>query len=50
MKHGRKPTLKQIKRIKAAKLNPSNWLVSKNLINELHLVHRYTGTKRKVVA
>lgn len=48
MKQGKKPTRKQKEAIKAANLNPNNWLVYKNLNGELHIVHRDTGTKRKI--
>jgi membrane-bound lytic murein transglycosylase MltF len=48
MKHGRKPTLNQKKIIKSAGLNPDNWLIVKNLSNELHIAHRNTKSKRVV--
>jgi hypothetical protein len=47
---GKNPTLKQKKAIKAAGWNPDNWLVVKNPPGELHLVHRYTGTKKIIPA
>jgi hypothetical protein len=48
MKNGKKPTKKQKEAIKKARLNPDNWLVVKNLTNELHIVHRTSG-KQKVI-
>ncbi|GAF63618.1 hypothetical protein BTS2_0509 [Bacillus sp. TS-2] len=48
MKNGKRPTKAQKISIKEAGLNYDNWLVSKSLEDELHLVHRYTGTKRKI--
>lgn len=48
MKNGKNPTLKQKKNIRSAGLNLLNWLVTKNLSNELLLIHRATETKRKV--
>jgi len=46
LKHGKKPTKKQKLAIAAAKLNPNNWLITKNLPGELHLQHRFTGRPR----
>ncbi|TFE02859.1 DUF6906 family protein [Jeotgalibacillus salarius] len=48
MKHGKKPTVAQRKLIKACNLNSDNWLVSKVVDDMLVLVHRYTGTVRKI--
>jgi hypothetical protein len=48
MKRGRKPTVKQKKAIKWAGLEPEQWLISKNLPNELHLIHRETGTPKVI--
>jgi|HigsolmetaGSP12D_1036236.scaffolds.fasta_scaffold00847_11 hypothetical protein len=44
MKSGKRPTRRQKQAIKWAKLNPDNWLIVKNLPDELHIVHRETGT------
>ncbi len=46
MKKGLKPTRRQKAAIKAAGLNYDNWLIYKNINDQLHLVHRETGTKR----
>lgn len=43
MKHGKKPTVKQSTIIKKFGLNQENWLVIKNLPDELHIAHRETG-------
>lgn len=45
MKHGKKPTLKQLERIakleyKGRKLKPENWLVVKDTTEEFVLVNR----------
>jgi hypothetical protein len=48
VKHGRKPTLNQKKLIKGAGLNPEDWLIVKNLSNELHIAHRNTKSKRTI--
>ena len=47
---GKNPTLKQKKIIKSYGWNPDNWLVAKNPPGELHLIHRYTGTKKVLPA
>ncbi|WP_286892625.1 hypothetical protein [Thermobacillus sp.] len=47
---GKRPTLRQKKAIAAVSLNPDNWLVAKAPPGELHLVHRYTGTKKVIPA
>lgn len=48
MKQGKKPTRKQKLIIAAARLNPDNWLVTKNLPGKLHLEHRETGRARVI--
>jgi len=46
MRSGKKPTRKQKQAIKSAGLNYKNWLVVRNLHDELHIAHRETGTIR----
>lgn len=46
MKNGKKPTLKQLKIVTANVATPGDWLVTKSLPDELHLVHRYSGTTK----
>lgn len=46
MKHGLRPTKKQKIIINDAGLNPNNWLVTKNLVKAIHIVHRDTGNER----
>jgi hypothetical protein len=48
MKSGKRPTRKQKDAIRSVRLNPDNWLVTKNLSEELHLVHRYTNKPRVI--
>lgn len=48
MKQGRKPTRKQKEAIKWSGLNPDNWLVYKKDTEHLHIVHRETGSTRKI--
>ncbi|WP_169908369.1 DUF6906 family protein [Metabacillus halosaccharovorans] len=48
MKQGKNPTVKQKKIIKSFGLNYENWLVAKNLDDEMHLVHRFTNTLKVI--
>lgn len=48
MKKGLKPNRKQKEAIEYAGLNSDNWLVFKNLEDELHLVHRNTDKVRVI--
>ncbi|WP_408863360.1 DUF6906 family protein (plasmid) [Aneurinibacillus thermoaerophilus] len=50
LKNGKNPKRKQKLAISKACLNPDNWLITKSLPNELHIVHRETGTKRIIPA
>ncbi|MGA4718837.1 DUF6906 family protein [Fictibacillus nanhaiensis] len=46
MKNGKRPNRSQKDIIKFNGLNPDNWLITKNLPEEMHLVHRETGSKK----
>lgn len=46
MKQGKAPTRKHKQLISENGLNPLNWLVVKNLPQELHIIHRHTGSPR----
>lgn len=51
MKHGKRPTVAQCdfiasNEIKGKKLNPQNWLVTKDTSTEMEIVHRTNGTRR----
>lgn len=48
MKSGRRPTNKQKSTIKEAGHNPCEWLVVKNLSDQLHIVHRNTGQQKAI--
>ncbi len=50
MKHGKSPNKRQKLAIKAHNLNHGNWLVFKDLGDELHLVHRLTGSTRIIAS
>lgn len=43
---GKKPTRQQKNIMKERRLNPDNWLVTKNPSNELHIQHRETNKIR----
>ncbi|WP_192841130.1 DUF6906 family protein [Bacillus gobiensis] len=49
MKHGKKPTRAQMDIIKMNGLNPNNWLVVKNLSEQMQVIHRETGRLRKLI-
>lgn len=48
MKHGKKPTVRQMKFLQERKLNAENWLVCKDTPKEMVIEHRHTGTLRTV--
>ena len=50
MKHGKKPTVEQRKLITKHGLDWREWLVYKDLLGELHIVHRYSDSTKKVLA
>ena len=48
MKNGKKPTVAQKKALKAAGLNPDNWLISKDTPESMLIIHRVSGKARTV--
>lgn len=48
MKHGKKPTLKQKKLMKATRLNCDNWLVVKDTDKEMVIQNRDTDRVRTI--
>lgn len=42
MKHGKNPTVKQKKQLQAVRLNPDNWLISKDTPEVMVVIHRVT--------
>ncbi|HHK5534965.1 TPA: hypothetical protein ACQUHH_003434 [Bacillus mobilis] len=48
MKNGKKLTKREKMHVKSYSLNPENWLVFKKGNEQMHLVHRYTNTKRMI--
>ena len=49
MKHGKKPTVAQCKRMREWNLDPAVWLVVKDTPEKMELVHRYSDRTRKTV-
>ena len=49
MKHGRKPTVSQMKLMVKWKLDPTMWLVSKDTTTEMVLVHRHFDNQTKII-
>ena len=49
MKHGKKPTREQRKLMQKWKVNSQDWLVERETITELVLIHRHFENKTKVI-
>lgn len=49
MKHGKKPTVAQMKLMVKWKLDPTMWLVSKDTTTEMVLIHRNFDNRTKVI-
>lgn len=49
MKHGKKPTRKQMDFIKRKGLNPDNWLVVKDTPEKMVLVHRHFDRNKRII-
>jgi hypothetical protein len=50
MKHGKRPTIRQKSLMNEAGLNPKEWLVTKNLDFEIHIVHKQTKEEKVIAA
>lgn len=50
MKGGRKLTVKECNHVSSFRLNPTNWLISKKVLDEWIIVHRLTGKPRTIPA
>ncbi|WP_186315017.1 DUF6906 family protein [Bacillus thuringiensis] len=48
MKNGKKLTKREKMHLKSYNLNPESWLVFKKVNGKMHLLHRYTNTKRTI--
>ena len=49
MKHGKKPTVAQMKLMVKRKLDPTMWMVSKDTTTEMLLVHRHFDNVKKII-
>ena len=49
MKHGKKPTREQRKLLQKWKLNSEDWLVERETLSELVLLHRHFENKTKII-
>ena len=49
MKHGKKPTVAQMKLMVKWKLDPTMWMVSKDTTTEMLLVHRHFDNVKKII-
>lgn len=48
MKHGKKPTKKQCIMLSEHKLDPKNWLITRDCSECLEIVNRYSGRVRRL--
>ncbi|MFD4707999.1 DUF6906 family protein [Gottfriedia sp. NPDC058432] len=46
IKQGKRPTKRQAILIRSYGFKHGNWLIVKNLLEELHIAHRETGSKK----
>ena len=49
MKHGTKPTREQRKLMEKWKVNSQDWLVERETLHELILIHRHFDNKTKII-
>ena len=49
MKHGKKPTRQQRKLMQKWNVNPQDWLVERETLSELVLIHRHFDNKTKII-
>lgn len=49
MKHGKKPTREQRKLMEKYKVNTQDWLVERETLNELVLLHRHFDKTKKII-
>jgi hypothetical protein len=49
MKHGKKPTREQRKLMEKYKVNTQDWLVERETLTELVLLHRHFDNKTKII-
>ena len=49
MKHGKKPTRQQRKLMQKWNVNAQDWLVERETLSELVLIHRHFDNKTKII-
>ena len=49
MKHGKKPTREQRKLMEKRKVNTQDWLVERETLTELVLIHRHFDNTKKII-
>ena len=49
MKHGKKPTREQRKLMQKWNVNAQDWLVERETLSELVLIHRHFDNKTKII-
>lgn len=49
MKHGCRPTREQRKLLGKYHLNPADWLIIKDTSADLHIVHRYIESTKRII-
>lgn len=49
MKHGKKPTREQRKLMTKWKVNAQDWLVERDTLHELVLIHRHFDKTKKII-
>ena len=49
MKHGKKPTREQRKLMEKWKVNPQDWLVERDTLSQLVLIHRHFDNTKKII-
>ena len=49
MKHGKKPTREQRKLMEKWKVNSQDWLVERETLSELVLIHRHFDNTKKII-
>lgn len=49
MKHGKRPTREQRKLMDKWKVNVQDWLVERETLHELILIHRHFDNKTKII-
>ena len=49
MKHGKRPTREQRKLMEKWKVNTQDWLVERETLSELVLIHRHFDNTKKII-